>query len=112
MATGERTLLLRGLAILLVAGVVRVALDRTRATVDVLAGLPDAAAALDSAAERLAAETIERTRPLEAGEQIDAEADVLMSALEPLIIAGAGILVGAMVVSMYLPIFDLSATAP
>lgn len=74
MTTGERTLLLRGLAILLVAGVVRVALDRTGAGTDVLAGLPDAAAALDSAAERLAAETIERSRPLQAGEQIDLNA--------------------------------------
>jgi len=44
--------------------------------------------------------------------EVDAEVDVLLSALEPLIIAGLGILVGAMVVSMYLPIFDLSATAP
>ena len=74
MTTGERTLLLRGLAILLVAGVVRVALDRPGAGVDVLAGLPDAAAALDSAAEQLAAETVERSRPLEAGEQVDLNA--------------------------------------
>lgn len=71
MTTGERTLLLRGLAILLVAGVVRVALDRTEAGADVLAGLPDAAAALDSAAEQLAADAIERSRPLGAREQID-----------------------------------------
>ena len=44
--------------------------------------------------------------------EVDAEVDLLLSALEPLIIAGLGVLVGAMVVSMYLPIFDLSATAP
>lgn len=44
--------------------------------------------------------------------EVDAEVDVLLRALEPLIIAGLGVLVGAMVVSMYLPIFDLSATAP
>ena len=44
--------------------------------------------------------------------EVDVEVDCLLSALEPLIIAGLAVLVGAMVVSMYLPIFDLSATAP
>lgn len=44
--------------------------------------------------------------------EVDAEVDLLLSTLEPLIIVGLGVLVGAMVVSMYLPIFDLSTTAP
>ena len=40
-------------------------------------------------------------------EEVDTAVDSLTAALEPVMIVFLGIIVGGMVVSMYLPIFDL-----
>jgi competence ComEA-like helix-hairpin-helix protein len=71
MTRGERIVLLRGLALLALAGAGRLVHERTRPGGDPLAGAPDVAAALDSAASRLAADEAARSRPLEPGERID-----------------------------------------
>lgn len=42
-------------------------------------------------------------------EEVDNKVDALTSLMEPIIIVVLGVLVGGVVVSMYLPIFDLGA---
>lgn len=62
---------MRGVLLLTLAGIGRFAWDQTRPGDDVLAGHPDRASELDSAATRLAAEEAARSRPLAEGERID-----------------------------------------
>lgn len=71
MTRGERTVLVRGLILLALAGGGRLLHERMRPGGDPLAGSPDVAAALDSAAARLAADEAARSRPLDPGERID-----------------------------------------
>ena len=42
-------------------------------------------------------------------EEVDNKVDALTSLMEPVIIVVLGVLVGGVVVSMYLPIFDLGS---
>ncbi|BBI50675.1 hypothetical protein HORIV_30960 [Vreelandella olivaria] len=42
-------------------------------------------------------------------EEVDNKVDALTSLMEPIIIVVLGVLVGGVVVSMYLPIFDLGS---
>jgi competence ComEA-like helix-hairpin-helix protein len=72
MSPGERSTVRRALVVLLAAAGVRLASEVRRPDDDPLAGIPDVGATLDSAADRLEIEEARRSRPLAAGERIDA----------------------------------------